>query len=233
VGGLAGHARVGGSGRPVVLVHGLAVSSRYFVPLARALAARHAVLAPDLPGYGRSETPPRALDVPQLAAALREWLDVARIRAATLVGNSVGCQIAVELAVGAPERVERLVLVGPTMDPGAPTLLRQGGRLARDVLREPLALVVAESRDYLRMGPLRILATARHALDDPVEGKLADVGVPALVVRGERDAIVSPEWAERVAALLPLGRLVVLPGVAHAAHWGAADAVARLVEELE
>jgi pimeloyl-ACP methyl ester carboxylesterase len=216
-----------------VLVHGLAVSSRYFMPLARVLVARHAVLAPDLPGYGRSETPPRALDVPQLANALREWLDVARIPAATIVGNSLGGQVAVELAVVAPDRVERLVLVGPTMDPGAPTLLRQAGRLARDVFREPLALTAVAARDYLRMGPLRILATARHALEDPLQEKLPHVRVPALVVRGERDPIVSPEWAERVAALLPRGRLAVVPGAPHATHWAAAVAVARLVEELE
>ncbi len=44
--------------------------------------------------------------------------------------------------------------------------------------------------------------------------------VPTLVVRGSRDRIVSQSWAEEVAGLLPLGRLVVIPGAAHTANYG-------------
>jgi pimeloyl-ACP methyl ester carboxylesterase len=216
----------------VVLVHGLGVSSRYFVPLARRLEARNAVLAPDLPGHGRSATPPRALDIPPLADALGEWLDVAGMPAATLVGNSLGCQIAVDLAVRAPARVLRLVLVGPSMDPGAPSLARQAVRLGQDALREPIGLVLSATRDYLRMGPRRVLATARFGLADPLVGKLDRVGQPALVLRGGRDPIVSQGWAEEVARRLPGGRLVVLPRAPHAAHWDEPGAVARLVEEF-
>src|SRR5205814_6464226 len=76
VSGVRGHALVGGSGGPIVLVHGLAVSSRYFVPLAERLVVRRRVLAPDLPGYGRSGSPPRALGIEELAKALTEWLDL-------------------------------------------------------------------------------------------------------------------------------------------------------------
>jgi pimeloyl-ACP methyl ester carboxylesterase len=232
VAGIRGHALVGGSGPPIVLVHGLAVSSRYFVPLARRLAPRYAVLAPDLPGYGRSATPRRPLGIAELADALREWVDLAGIESAPLVANSMGCQIAVDLAVRAPERVRRLVLVGPTMDPSAPTLWAQWRRLVRDAIREPVGLNVAELRDYLRMGPLRIVATARDALAQELEPTLKRVRQPALVIRGEHDQIVSQAWAERVASALPEGRLVVVRGSAHATHWAAAGEVARLVEEF-
>jgi pimeloyl-ACP methyl ester carboxylesterase len=229
-----GYARVGGEGPPVVLVHGLAVSSLYYVPLGRRLRARgHRVVAPDLPGYGRSPTPPRPLDIPQLADAVIDWLDLLDVGRATVVGNSLGGQIAVDLAARRPERVEKLVLVGPTMDPAAPTLRGQAWRLARDIVRESPLLNLAEARDYLRMGPRRIIATARFGLDDPFEQKLHGVAAPALVLRGERDTIASQAWIERIAAALPNGRVAVVPGVAHAAHWSAADAVARLVEEGE
>jgi pimeloyl-ACP methyl ester carboxylesterase len=232
VAGIRGHARVSGVGPPIVLVHGLAVSSLYFVPLARRLALRYAVLAPDLPGYGLSATPARPLDVTELADALVDWLDLAGIESAPLVGNSLGCQIAVDLAVRAPDRVRRLVLVGPTMDPSAPTLRAQALRLARDAILEPIGLNIVELRDYVRMGPRRILATARFALADQFAAKLKGVRQPTLVVRGERDQIVTQEWAERVASVLPQGRLHVVRGSPHATHWDAADEVARLVEEF-
>src|SRR4051812_42264365 len=68
--GLRIHARVSMTPGPdaptVVLVHGVAVSSRYLVPLAEQLVPRARVYLPDLPGYGRSECPPRRdLDVPE------------------------------------------------------------------------------------------------------------------------------------------------------------------------
>jgi pimeloyl-ACP methyl ester carboxylesterase len=211
----------------------LAVSSRYFVPLGERLAHTFEVLAPDLPGYGRSATPPRPLDVPELAHALRVWLDLAGIESATLLGNSLGCQIVVELARQSPLRVSALVLVGPTMDPGAPTIRGQFVRLVRDAVREPLSLNLAEARDYARMGPRRILSTARFALADPFETKLPRIVQPALVIRGERDAIASQEWVERIVALLPNGRLAVVAGAPHAAHWAAAKEVAGLVEEFQ
>src|SRR4051812_42806183 len=51
-------------GGPVVLVHGFGVSSSYFVPTAELLAPKFQVLAPDLPGHGKSDTPEKPFDVP-------------------------------------------------------------------------------------------------------------------------------------------------------------------------
>jgi pimeloyl-ACP methyl ester carboxylesterase len=232
IAGIPGYARIEGSGPPLVLVHGLAVSSRYFAPLIRALARTRTVVAPDLPGYGRSATPPRPLDIPELADALDAWLELTGVAPVPLVANSLGCQVAVDLALRRPERVTRLVLMGPTMDPSAPTILRQAVRLVLDTLREPPGLWLAETIDYLRMGPRRTIATARLALADPFAEKASRLPHPALVVRSGRDAIVSQEWAQRVARLLPDGRLAVIPGEPHAAHWSAAEEVARVVEEF-
>jgi pimeloyl-ACP methyl ester carboxylesterase len=235
VSGLRLHARVGGSGTsgpPFVCVHGIGVSSRYFVPLARELAATSPVAAVDLPGFGRSERPPRALGVPGLADALRAWLDVLGLERPALVANSMGCQVAVELAVRAPERVDRLVLVGPTIDPHARTAARQTARLLLDCLREPPSLLAIIALDYAVFGPLRLARTARSALADRIERKLPLVRAPTLVVRGERDGLVSRRWAAEAASLLPRGRLEVLPGEAHACHYSAPRRVAGLVRSF-
>lgn len=68
------HAHAAGEGPAVVLIHGLGVSSAYFLPLAVRLACHFCVYALDLPGHGRSATPPRALDVPGLAQTLLGWV---------------------------------------------------------------------------------------------------------------------------------------------------------------
>ena len=231
MGGLRVHVRAGGAddAPPVALVHGIGVSSRYLVPVGRELARTHRVLAPDLPGYGRSESPPRALGVGGLAGALSAWLDAEGLDRVSLLANSMGCQVVVDLALREPERVSALVLVGPTVDPHARDPLRQAARLVLDSAREPPSLVGIILWDYAVFGPLRFAATAVSALRDAIEEKLPHVRAPVLVVRGERDAIVPQRWAEEVTALLPRGRLVVLPGAAHNVTYDAPLELVRVV----
>jgi pimeloyl-ACP methyl ester carboxylesterase len=227
------HARVSegpaAGGPPVVLVHGLVVSGRYMVPLLDELARSHAVYAPDLPGFGRSEGPAHALDVVGLADALAAWMRASGLGGAALVGNSMGCQVITELVLRHPGLAGRVVLQGPTMDPRARSAPRQMWRLLLDTTREPPSLIAIEGLDLLRAGVGRSWRTFQHALGDPVEERLPKVRVPALVVHGSRDRISPRGWAEEVARLLPDGRLVVLPGAAHAANYSAAADFARVV----
>jgi pimeloyl-ACP methyl ester carboxylesterase len=235
-GGLAVHARVAdrvASWLPaVVLVHGLGMSSRYMLGLARELAPFYRVFAVDLPGFGRSERPSRPLGLVELAEALASWMRATGLRSATIVANSYGCQIAVELAARRPRLVERLVLIGPTTDPAYRTRRQQVARLLLDAVREPVSLLALVAVEYLRCGPRVMLNALAEALAHPLEARLPAVAAPTLVVRGMRDPLVSAGWAERVAGRLPAGRLAVIPGVAHAAHYAAPRAVARAVRRF-
>ena len=84
VGGLAVNARVADRVPTwfpaVALVHGLGVSSRYMAALARQLAPFYRVFAVDLPGFGRSEKPPQALGLVELAEALAGWMRATGLR---------------------------------------------------------------------------------------------------------------------------------------------------------
>ena len=232
VNGLGVHTWMAGKGPPVVLVHGLGVSGRYMLPLAESLAERCSVLAPDLPGYGRSQKPPAPLGISELASALAGCLDALGLERAAFVANSMGCQILTELAVRFPERVGPLVLIGPTVDPKLRLARRQLMGGLRESAREPLSLLALVAHDNSRMGVRALLATMRSALDDRIEQRLPLIEQPALVLRGERDGFVSAEWAEQVAALLPRGRLVVVPREPHAVHYTRPDLVAAVVARL-
>jgi pimeloyl-ACP methyl ester carboxylesterase len=232
VAGAPMHARVLGDGPPVVLLHGYGVSGTYMLPLARELAASHRVLVPDLPGQGKSEPRPGLRSVPELADAFAAWLEAAELDRPAVAANSLGCQVVTELAVQEPELVGPLTLVGPTIDPA-----RRGGRhqlfaALRDSAREPLRLLAIAAGDDLGVGMRRLVATARAALDDRIEERLPLVEQPTVVVRGGVDEFVGAEWAEQVAALLPDGRLVVVPGEPHAVHFTRPAAVAGIVREL-
>lgn len=213
---------------PVVMVHGMVVSSRYMIPSAELLAYRHPVYVPDLPGFGRSEGPDRVPDVSGLADLLAEWMGVTGVGQAALLGNSFGCQIAAELASRRPEMVERLVLQGPTTDPRGRTAARVILRWLRDAPRESPSQGPLMIQDYRDAGFQRAFDVFRHMLTDHIEEKLPRIQAPALVVRGSRDPIVPQRWAEEVASLLPHGRLVVIPGAAHTINYSAPLELSRV-----
>jgi pimeloyl-ACP methyl ester carboxylesterase len=169
VDGLRMHARVSEERSPegppaVILVHGLVVSSRYMVPTLRQLAPHYRVYAPDLPGFGKSTNPSRVLSASGLSDALSAWMRAVGLKSAVLVGNSFGCQIIADLATRHPERVERVVLQGPTMDPEGRSVLRQIARFLLNVSREPLSLNPIMLLDALDAGLLRRWRTFRYAL---------------------------------------------------------------------
>lgn len=128
--------------------------------------------------------------------------------------------------------VEALVLVGPTIDPRARSLLRQLGRLLATAWFEPLRLVALVVRDYLTLGPLVAVRQARHALAQRLEERLPAVEAPTIVVRGAHDRLCPDAWARRVTALLSDAQLVTIAGAGHAAHFSHAAQVAVLVTRL-
>ena len=213
----------------IVLVHGFAVSSLYMIPLARQLALRHHVYAPDLPGYGNTGRPRRVLRLPELADNLVAWMDVVGIERPVFVGNSYGAQIIVELALRHPERISHGVLIGPTLDPSGGTFPRQVGRLLLDVTREPLSLWFIQTWDYLRFGPRHLVVTYLDMLRDRLDEKISDVACPLLVTRGECDPIVTESWTRHLVSCAPFGRHAVIPGAAHAANYSTPVPLAAIV----
>jgi pimeloyl-ACP methyl ester carboxylesterase len=98
---------------PVVLVHGITATHRYWSQNIEALAKRRRVIALDLPGFGRSDKPDVDYSTGYFVQAVARLLKHKQIARATLVGNSMGGQIAMAFALQHPERLHKLVLVDP------------------------------------------------------------------------------------------------------------------------
>lgn len=107
------HYRTGGEGRPLLMIHASPGSSRQLVPLMECLASERRVVAPDSAGFGDSS--PHPLPQPTIAdyaRTLGEALDALGLDRADVYGSHTGACIAAELAINAPERVDRLILDG-------------------------------------------------------------------------------------------------------------------------
>lgn len=101
----------GGTGPALLLVHGMAGSAETWRPVAEHLAGSCRVIAPDLPGHGRSDKPKLDYTLGTYAATLRDLLDVLDCDSATVVGHSLGGGITMQLAYQHPHVCDRLVLV--------------------------------------------------------------------------------------------------------------------------
>ncbi len=96
---------------PVLLVHGLADEADTWRHILPALAAQYRVIAPDLPGFGRSDKPNLAYTPAFFQDVLLELMDALAIQRATLTGQSLGAVISQSIALNHPERVQHLILI--------------------------------------------------------------------------------------------------------------------------
>lgn len=182
-GGLRIHHVWGGEGEPVLFLHGLGsagdIGWRYALP---PVARNHLALAPDLPGFGRSEKPRGGYGLDLFTSTVVSYLDTLGMTSAAVVGVSMGGRVALELARRYPERVSRLILVDalglgfPRVFGHAMFMLPGVGETALTVSNAVLRYVPAES---LRRATarLRLFRYPERSLDDAYLEAIRDVTI--------------------------------------------------------
>ena len=187
---------------PVVLLHGLAGSARWWAPVRDRLATHHEVHALDL----------RDADSVAPEALAASFEPLGRVQ---LVGHSLGGLAAVRVAARRPELVARLALVAPVGLPPAHGPLGYARALARELVAAPPSFLRLLALDALRTGPRSLARSAWELLGADVRADLASVSMPTLLVWGDRDQLVPLAAADAFTAALPDARLVVVAGAAH------------------
>jgi pimeloyl-ACP methyl ester carboxylesterase len=204
-----------GSGEPVVLVHGLSGSTRWWFRNVPAIVERHRIYLVDLPGFGAMRSLRRRFVLAETATWLSEWMEAAGLERAHLVGHSMGGYISLRLAASRPELVRRLVLVAPA---GVPTERSMIGHLVPLLLAAHYAtpaFMPVLVRDALKMGPLTLWRAVRDLLAEDVRGDLRNVEAPTLLVWGENDPLVPPAVGDLLREEIPNSRLLLLQRAGH------------------
>ncbi|MFZ0835489.1 MAG: alpha/beta fold hydrolase [Mycobacterium sp.] len=166
---------------PLLLIHGMAASSRAWLPIIGPLSAKYRVIAPDLLGHGRSDKPRTDYSLGAFAVWIRDLLDELDIPVATLVGHSLGGGVALQVAYQHREYCRRLVLVN-------------SGGLGIDISM-PLRLLAAPGAELL----LPLIAS-RPALF------LGNGVVSLIAARAEDAARLQERWKKYAALRDPLVR---------------------------
>ena len=246
------HREVGEGTRPLVLLHGLFGSAANWMGIARQLAPEWRIVVPDLRNHGRSFHDPD-VSYPALAGDVRALLDALGIERAVLVGHSMGGKTAMWLALTAPERVERLVVVDSAPIGSASSVAGTlTGLAAVDVAALPdraavdaalaAAVPAQRVRDYLLQNLVRHDGRWRWRMNVPalLEGIDAIRGWPeppggarylgpTLFLHGGESGYVQPAHEPAIRALFPYARFRSVPG---AGHWVYADRPAEFLAAL-
>jgi pimeloyl-ACP methyl ester carboxylesterase len=236
-----------GRGKPLYLLHsvdGVGARSPYF----QALAQHFAVTAIWHPGFGHSEWPKAFRNVADLVYFHMTACDVLDIRDAVLAGASFGGWLAAEIAVRSTARFSHLVLADAYG-------IKVGGREARDIV-DMYAIPQDEitrlayhdpakrTRDYSQMSEHDLLAIARSReaftyfgwkpyLHNPgLKRWLRRIDIPTLVLWGESDRIVTPEYGRAYAAEIPGAEFRLIREAGHYPHIEQPDALVRAIAEF-
>lgn len=246
--GIVWHVQIMGAGPPVLLLHGTGASAHSFAALMPLLASDFTLVAPDLPGQGFTQAPPREfLSLPGMARAIAGLLRELDIRPQLAVGHSAGAAVAIQMTVSrqiAPRAIVSLNgallplsgMAGQIFAPLAKLLTampfvsdlfarRAGDPKAIERMIEQTGSSLDERGKelYRRLAsnPAHVAAALgmmAHWDLRSFAAELPRLKVPLTLVVGSNDRTIPPSQAEHVREIVPQAKIVTLPGLGHLAH---------------
>ena len=242
------HYEVAGSGRPLLLIAGIASDSASWGLLPSLLPGRH-LLMPDNRGSGRTRCD-GALSIADMVDDLAALIEHLGIGPVDVVGHSMGGFLGLALAARHPEKVSRLVtLASGTLSNASRLLFRDLSRLYFTIppvdwfrllyqwlFSEPffadetgVAAAAASSVAYPYRQSPGDFARQVAAIDAMTPIDLSSINCPVLAIAAERDLLAPPESVRALHKSITDCRFETIPGVAHSIHWEAPQAVGALV----
>lgn len=221
-----------GDGPPLIFVHGAAG-----LRITRAhelLAARHRMIAFELPGFGDSQVNDRSGSLRDLAATIWHALDALAIERCALWGQSFGGKLALWMAVREPDRLDALVLSAPAAILLDAAPLPPPEEMPRVLYAHPERAGAAsplrpdvEAKQRALVG--RLIGPPREA---DLEEAMRRLEVPTLVLFGTEDRLTPPELGRVYRELLPHCQFVIVYDAAHALYADRPEAFAAIVSEF-
>jgi pimeloyl-ACP methyl ester carboxylesterase len=233
------------NGEPLILLHGYSDSWFSYSRILPLLPDDYRVFALDLRGHGRSSRPAKGYGMDDLARDVVAFMDAKGIVRGTIVGHSMGGFVAQQVALAAPKRVARLVIVSSARTPRAFNGIDEFKEVVES-LRDPISREFVEEfqrstvhrpvpEEFMEgvIGESQRLSVnvwqglMKGMLEVKPAVSLGRSGIPALVMWGEQDAWPPRAEQDSLVAMLRTARLAVLKNTGHAPHWEAPDEFVR------
>jgi pimeloyl-ACP methyl ester carboxylesterase len=239
-----------GLGLPLVFLHGFPLHRRAWQKQIEAFRSSYRVIAPDLRGFGDSESRPGSTTMQQYAADVHALLQQLSTGPVVLIGHSMGGYVALAFARQFPELPRGLVLVSTKAGPDTPEGAAGRRTTAEKVKAEGVQVVVEA------MAPKMLAAGNQDArMDEQVRGimdsskpagvigallgmaerpdstaLLAQIVVPTLVITGADDTLIPPAESEKLADAISGAQLEIIPGAGHLVAFERPDEFNRVLK---
>jgi len=215
------HYEVSGSGEPLVLIHGLSGSTRWWRKNIEVLSQSYRVHLVDMVGFGRARG--QQFILKEAADLLADWILAIDICPANLIGHSMGGYVTVELAAKYPQLVDHLVLVDALALPIGRSLFRNTFALMQAIRFVPFDFYPVLVTDTLRAGPATMVRAIREVLGADISQNLKLVKAPSLIVWGEHDTVLPVKLGYDLHNELPQSSLEVIKRAGHIPMWDRPD----------
>lgn len=237
-----------GQGIPAIFLHGFPFDHSIWEPLIPLLKNDARMILPDLRGFGRSPAVGDSYTMRLQAEDVAHLMDRLEIEKAVLVGHSMGGYITLAFAQAYPDRLLGLGFVATQAGADSPErrqsrlktaemVTHKGARVvASDMvntltnkkeLLQPIHELIMKAQPAGIVGALKGMAD-RHDLTD----ELSHMNVPAVVIAGASDQLISRDRVETMAQMLPKGWLVEIPNAGHMLMMEDPQAVAAHLQQL-
>lgn len=221
---------------PVILLHGYSDSSFSYSRVMLLMDARYRVFALDQRGHGESDRPVSGYKFADFASDVLKFMDAKNLSKAILVGHSMGSFVAQHIAVNAPERVDKLILIGSAAtihnnvvldlqkevgsleDPVPIDFIRefQSGTVFQKLPDAFFDRVIDESKKL----PARVWREAmKGMLAADSKSELGKIKAPTLILWGDKETIFSRSEQDALLSAIPDSSLKVYEDVGHNPHW--------------
>lgn len=202
--------------RAFVLAHGLGVSSLYYRELADDLLPHGRVVALDLPGFGRTDKPDKALRIGHYAGVVTSAVRHLGLGDVVLIGHSMGCQVVTETLVLNPGIATSAALIGPVVNSTERRLGILTRRFFQSVLKETPSSVLPSLLAWARCGPRMLINTIPPMLGYRLEERITHVDIPLLLIAGAMDRLAPQEWlTELQRRSRGSAQVEIVPGASH------------------
>jgi pimeloyl-ACP methyl ester carboxylesterase len=232
INGIKVNYKISGEGKPLVILHGWGGSSDSWLKIIKELEKDFKIICPDLPGFGKSETPKIPWNLKDYVKWVKEFTGNLNLEKFFLIGHSFGGRIAIKFSIAFPEKVQKLILcnsAGIKQNKNlkekiifllallgnailSPKIFQRFKDKARNLFYRFL-----RNLDYAKANET-MKETMKKIIQEDLLPDLSFLNVKTLIVWGERDNVLPLDHAFIFKSKIPDSEIKIFPEVFHSPH---------------
>ncbi len=234
--------RIKGQGEPFLILHGWGASADSWLEVQNILSKDFQVIVLDLPGFGRSDLPPKVWGLDDYKDFVFKFLEKMKLENIYLLGHSFGGSIAIKLSVDHPEKFVKVVLVDAAAIRRPKNIFKKAmGMLAGIMslfsflpgykfLRKSFYRIVLRKTDYLKVAGI-MKEVFKKVISEDLSGDCSKVKIPTLIIWGKKDKITPLKDGFLIHKLIPNSKIELIDEASHAPNLSHPEKLAQIIKE--